>query len=331
MRDVSRGSSLPADREIIREAQLSLDSAAAFIGNPLISPGGVDGLYGPKTEAAKGAYNAFFCLQDIRNLLSAATVQHLLMGTWRDAVPSPHSTAPGSLRAPSLVTADYWIEGVDVSGWQDRVYWESVYKAGNRAAYIKLTEDDDYTSKDAIHQTAGARDVMDLIGPYHKADPAKRDGPRDAGKEISHFMKAYDRLGPWSLPPAYDAESGEKNDDEYNVEHLVDWCDGVEARTGETCMVYTAAWAINLYLKRGVSRELLNRMRSRWLWFADYHKPSVLYPKDSLTPWDYDRLAIWQFAGSAKQAHSKVPGIKGTADRNRIARPFFDSMVARAA
>ncbi|MDN3355154.1 GH25 family lysozyme [Actinomadura sp. DC4] len=72
------------------------------------------------------------------------------------------------------------IQGLDVSGWQGDVDWDSVKADGAKFAYVKATESTTYHSSFFPQQFNGAHDVGIVRGAYHYAVPNKASGAAQA-------------------------------------------------------------------------------------------------------------------------------------------------------
>lgn len=94
--------------------------------------------------------------------------------------------------------------GMDVSGWQTNVNWPQQYANGARFAYVKATEDLDYTSSQFSQQYTGSYSAGLIRGAYHFATPNTSSGAAQA----TFFYK---NGGGWApdgrtLPPLLDIE-----------------------------------------------------------------------------------------------------------------------------
>ncbi|WP_129659760.1 GH25 family lysozyme [Rothia uropygialis] len=72
------------------------------------------------------------------------------------------------------------IQGMDVSGWQPNVNWNSEYANGARFAYIKASEGTGYTSPTFSSQYTGASNAGMYRGGYHFALPSQSSGAAQA-------------------------------------------------------------------------------------------------------------------------------------------------------
>ena len=111
--------------------------------------------------------------------------------------------SPAVDRPGTSVAAASYVEGIDVSHWQDSINWPRVYAAGKRFAFIKATQgqsilDSQYATNHANARAAGIRTTA-----YHFASPDGTSG--DAVKEADWFVANAD-LQPGDLFPALDLE-----------------------------------------------------------------------------------------------------------------------------
>ncbi|KAG8709352.1 hypothetical protein FRC09_000723 [Ceratobasidium sp. 395] len=109
-----------------------------------------------------------------------------------------------ALAAPYPKRAPAGPQGIDVSGYQPDVNWQTVKANGVEFAYIKATEGTTYTNPEFASQYNGAYDAGLIRGAYHFAQPADSTGAAQANYFLEHG-------GKWSndgktLPGALDLE-----------------------------------------------------------------------------------------------------------------------------
>lgn len=140
------------------------------------------------------------------------------------------------------------VQGLDVSGWQPNVDWQSQWNMGARFVYIKTTEGTDYTSSNFSNQWAGATNTGFIRGAYHFAIPAVSSGAAQANYFVDHG-------GGWSgdgrtLPPLLDIEYNpypQYGDTCYNMRGwamelwIRDFSNTILQRTGRLPAIYTTA------------------------------------------------------------------------------------------
>jgi len=245
-----------------------------------------DGDFGKNTDAAVQAY------QNSNGLLV-------------DGIAGPVTL--GSLGIPVLA-------GIDVSAWNGNIDWPDVKSGGTKYAWVKVTEGRTHTNKPYKRNIEGCRKNDIVVGGYHfgRPDTGIDNGLRkDAIAEAQHFLsKLQPLLKPGDLIPVLDVEAGMKTDDQHNVDWNLAWLEYVESEIGVKPMVYTARWAVQLYLAKA-SKASLQELAKYPLWWASYNegadpkrKPGKIWEE-----WD-----VWQWTG-----HGSIQGIKGRCDQNWLA------------
>ncbi len=124
------------------------------------------------------------------------------MGSTIKAVEGPAAGARTVTPKASLGVGG--ILGMDISGWQPNVDWNSMWANGARFAYIKSSEGTYYTSSHFSSQWSGATSVGMIRGAYHFATPNTTDGATQARFFVANG-------GNWApdgrtLPPLLDIE-----------------------------------------------------------------------------------------------------------------------------
>ncbi|KAG8778611.1 hypothetical protein FRC12_024899 [Ceratobasidium sp. 428] len=120
-----------------------------------------------------------------------------------------------ALAAPYPKRAPAGPQGIDVSGYQPDVNWQTVKANGVEFAYIKATEGTTYTNPEFASQYNGAYDAGLIRGAYHFAQPADSTGAAQANYFLEHG-------GKWSndgktLPGALDLEYAPSGDKCYGL------------------------------------------------------------------------------------------------------------------
>lgn len=103
--------------------------------------------------------------------------------------PVKRNTAPaetGATGAVGQAAATSGIQGMDVSGWQPNVNWNSEYANGARFAYVKATEGTGYASETFSSQYTGASNAGMYRGGYHFALPSQSSGATQADYFVNH-------------------------------------------------------------------------------------------------------------------------------------------------
>lgn len=289
--DLERGD----DGQEVRRLQRTLNDTLGM-KKPLV----VDGDFGPKTESAVLSFQASDCRL------------------------GPSGVAdPATLRALGI----HVMPGVDLSSYQRDTEMDKVVAAGAGFIYRKATEGQTHVNRergnDPGDKTAYKRDVDAAhalnvpAGFYHFGRPDTNPGATDAIREAKHFIRTIRRIRQ-TLQPTLDVEKGIKKGWHYNAQWVVDWCDYTEERLAEEIkaefgldvriqvVIYTARWAINLFLRRARA-HLLEQILARPLWLADYDG----YPDDEIGPWD--EWTIHQHTGTGR-----CPGVHGKCDLNYL-------------
>jgi len=252
-----------------------------------------DGDFGPKTEAAVKDYQQ-------KNNLSV------------DGIAGPKTL--GSLGIEVL-------RGIDVSAWNGRIDWGRVAADGVKYAWVKITEGQTHTNKPYKFNVDGCRQNGIVVGGYHfgRPDTGVDNGLRqDAIAEADHFLsKVEPRLKPGDLVPVLDVEAGMKTDDQHNVDWSLAWLDHVESKIGVKPAVYTARWAVNLYLAKA-SKSSLKELAEYPVWWASYNTGSEAKRPPGKV---WDQWDAWQWTSSGQ-----VDGIKGKVDLNWLAGGQLDNL-----
>jgi lysozyme len=147
---------------------------------------------------------------------------------------------PESDGAPTIAT----VAGIDVSGYQGNVDWDSHWRLGIRFAYIKATESTSYTNPYFAQQYDGSYTVGMIRGAYHFATPDTSTGAAQANYFIDHG-------GGWSadgktLPGALDMEYNPYGVSCYGkpksamTAWIKDFSDTYHARTNKYPTIYTS-------------------------------------------------------------------------------------------
>jgi GH25 family lysozyme M1 (1,4-beta-N-acetylmuramidase) len=181
--------------------------------------------------------------------------------------------------------------GLDVSGYQGNVDWNSVAANGAKFAYIKATEGTDYTNPYFAQQYNGSYGVGIIRGSYHFAHPDQSSGATQADYFIAHG-------GGWSgdgktLPGALDIEWNPSGNACYDLSPsaMVSWVlsfsNEYHAKEGVWPVIYTAtSWWSECTGNQG------DFSSTNPLWLADYgSNPGTM-------PYAWGFQTFWQFADS---------------------------------
>ena len=96
---------------------------------------------------------------------------------------APPNATPTPTPSP---TPGKTVEGIDISHWQGTINWSSVAAAGKRFAFMKASEDTDFTDPTYPSNRSGAMAAGLSIGAYHFAQPSTAAG--NAAAQADHFL-----------------------------------------------------------------------------------------------------------------------------------------------
>jgi lysozyme len=229
--------------------------------------------------------------------------------------------ARGLLRTTAVEVPDPpdtsgFIEGIDVSHWQDTILWPQVAAAGKQFAFMKASEGVKYV--DPTYTTNRAQANMNgiKVGAYHFAKPDTTTG--DAVAEADHFIATAN----WStgdLLPVLDLEVTGG----LGTTKLQNWVraflDRIYTQTGERAMIYTSPnfWKTNMGDTTSFAAA-----GYRTLWIAHWTTaPSATVPAAN---WGGTGWTFWQYTSDGS-----VPGITGRVDLDRYRYADFDRVSVR--
>ncbi|GAA4526031.1 hypothetical protein GCM10023192_07400 [Amycolatopsis samaneae] len=150
----------------------------------------------------------------------------------------------GTEAAVNLAAAgDDEIAGMDVSSHQGNVDWGAAWRNGARFAYVKATENTNYTNPFFAQQYNGSYDVGMIRGAYHFAVPNATSAVAQADYFVAHG-------GGWSpdgrtMPPMLDIEYNPYGPTCYGLSQpaMVSWIkafsDRIHEKTTRWPMIYT--------------------------------------------------------------------------------------------
>jgi GH25 family lysozyme M1 (1,4-beta-N-acetylmuramidase) len=183
------------------------------------------------------------------------------------------------------------VYGIDVSGWQGNVDWQAQWNAGKRFAYVKASENLNYTNPYFAQQYNGSYNVGMIRGSYHFATPNTSSGAAQANYFVDHG-------GGWSgdgktLPGALDMEYNPYGETCYNMSKsgMVSWIlsfsNQYHARTRKWPVIYTSTswWS-------QCTGNLGDFSSTNPLWVARYaSSPGTL-------PYAWTVYTFWQYSSS---------------------------------
>lgn len=241
----------------------------------------VDGIFGPKTEAAT---KAFQCAAGIDV----------------DGIVGPQTRAAAESIVHRDTKPENLIHGIDVSDHQGEIDWGRVGRAGKAFAILKATEGSTWTGETFAKNWRRARAEALKITAYHyfKANTS----PPEA--QAAHFLEVYRGVGgDGDLPVAVDVEEiGRGQSSADLVQRVLAFVEIVEADLGGMPLLYTYTnFAKNHFAGSGA--KPLARLP---LWLACYRERPEVPP-----PWSFlgRSWVIWQSTDKGV-----VDGIDGGCD-----------------
>ena len=193
------------------------------------------------------------------------------------------------------------IRGIDISGWDPYIDWQTVRNQDIRFAIAKATEGTEYFSPHFTEQWEGAKSVGILRGAYHYLR-ANLDGAKQAD-----FFLYKVNIQDGDLPPFLDIE-GANNYIDPNAKNKVlfpnpqfignaqKWLERVEEKTGRRPVVYSTSYFLQEKLTGG------NGQPPSWAknyptWVAGYIDHSTDSIAQVTQPKGWGDWIIWQYSG----------------------------------
>jgi GH25 family lysozyme M1 (1,4-beta-N-acetylmuramidase) len=201
-----------------------------------------------------------------------------------------HEGSRNATITPSTITPYTVVYGMDVSGYQGNVDWQTAYNNGARFAYVKATEGTGYTNPYFAQQYEGSYYTGFIRGAYHFARPDVSGGATQAAYFLAHG-------GGWSadgqtLPGALDIEWNPYGGTCYGysqagmTQWILDFSNYYHGQTGRWPVIYTAtSWWSQCVGYSDFSS-------TNPLWVARYASSAGTLPYN----WGY--YTIWQYADS---------------------------------
>lgn len=193
--------------------------------------------------------------------------------------------------------------GLDVSNHQGYIDWSKVAAAGVKFAFMKASQDTDFTDAYFAANWKGAKEHGLYRGAYHYARP---DINPDARTEADHCYDVVTQLG--GLEPGDMIALDMEVDGRHNFgDWTLYWLQVMESYVNFKPLIYTAPNYINtLNLKNP-------GLGDYGLWIASWNPNMPKAP----APWPF--VAFWQYSASGR-----VPGINGDVDMNRFNGAVID-------
>jgi GH25 family lysozyme M1 (1,4-beta-N-acetylmuramidase) len=211
-----------------------------------------------------------------------------------------------SLVVPAAVSAaDPPIEGIDISHWQGDIDWSQVAGANKAFAFMKASEDHDYTDPTYGLNRARAKAAGLHIGAYHFAQPSAAAG--DAIAEADHFLETAN-IAAGDLPPVLDLERSNGLSDAAMQTWVRSYLERIYERTGVRGIIYTSPNFWSTYVG-GTDWFATNGYRILWLAHWTTGTPTV-----PASDWAGFGWTFWQYTSSGT-----VAGIAGRVDLDRFA------------
>ena len=223
----------------------------------------VDGIFGPKTEAALVA--------------------------WQRA----NGLVADGIAGPKTLTSmgKELVAGVDVSHYQSPLNWSAAFASGVRFAWVKATEGQTYRDLAARGHLDGARAAGVRVGAYHFATASSIANDPEA--EAAWFRKVCTELGSFDLPPALDIET---NPNGMAPAALAEWvvrfCQTSTLLWGRRPIIYT----YSAFLPQ-LGRD--PRLAAFPLWIARYTTKNDPGPVPPWVTWDVWQWSVGAVVGSA--------------------------------
>ena len=210
--------------------------------------------------------------------------------------------APSPTPSPSPTSG--YMEGIDVSHWQETIDWVKVAAAGKKFAFIKATESTDFLDNLYATNRSKAKANGIKVGAYHFARPGTNSN--DAVNEANWFIK---NAGPISgeLLPVLDLEQTGGLTDAQLEAWTQAFMDRVYTLTGVRGAIYVSPsfWSNNV----GNSTKIA-AAGYKVLWIAHWTSGSA--PTVPGSNWNGNGWTFWQYTSSGS-----VNGISGRVDLNR--------------
>lgn len=192
------------------------------------------------------------------------------------------------------------IAGIDVSNYQQSIDWPAVARAGERFAWVLITDGNRFRNSLAGAQVAAARAAGLEVGGYHFARP----NLHSADEEAAHFRSA--SPAGLTFPPALDLEAAWLASPAANTDWALRWFDVIDPPTR---LVYTNG--------DGATRRLDSTRLARAgveLWYA--------HPTGA--PGNFAGVGAWPTPAVVQWGVTPLAGIAGSVDRNAMTESTFD-------
>ncbi len=204
--------------------------------------------------------------------------------------------------APPPTPAVY-LEGIDVSTYQDTIDWVQVAGAGKRFTIMRATLGQTYLDPTYAANHAGARAAGLQVTAYHFATPSS--DPGDAIFEADWFVQNAALL-PGDLIPALDLEQAGGLSATDLQAWVAAWLGEVYAKLGVQPMIYTSP---NFWKNAMDNTTMFADQGYPVLWVAHWGTSSPTVPAND---WGGHGWTFWQYSNCGS-----VAGISGCVDLDR--------------
>lgn len=211
--------------------------------------------------------------------------------------------AATGLFQPATYQPTAYLEGIDVSRYQNTIDWWQVAGAGKRFAIMRATLGQTYADPTYATNHAGARAAGLSVAAYHYATPST--DPLDPVLEADWFVQNAALL-PGDLVPALDIEQNGGLSPANLQAWVATWLGQVTARLGVRPMIYTSP---NFWKNSMGDTTLFADLGYTVLWVAHWQVPSPSVPAGN---WGGRGWTFWQYDNCGA-----VPGISGCVDLDR--------------
>ena len=196
-----------------------------------------------------------------------------------------------------------YLEGIDVSHYQNTIDWTQVPGSGRRFVVMQATVGETYVDPTYATNHAGARAVGLPISAYHFAWPLTL--PNDAVIQADWYAQNAALL-PGDLVPALDLEQTGGLSPQDLQAWVSAWLAEVTARLGVRPMIYTSP---NFWANSMGDTSMFADQGYAVLWVAHWFTSSPAIPGNN---WGGHGWTFWQYSNCGT-----VPGISGCVDLDR--------------
>lgn len=201
---------------------------------------------------------------------------------------------------PPNAPGSAFLQGIDVSHFQQAVDWTAVARAGIEFCFIKATEGASHVDARFVSNWRAAAEAGLVRGAYHFFHPAI-----SVTAQADLFLRTVPRLEPDDLPPVLDLEAPEEWQGVpvlQRAQLALGWLRAVEDRLHLTPILYLSPAFMTDILHNASALEQYP------VWLAQYTTESAPNVPKPWTKWTF-----WQHTRQAT-----LPGILSKVDLNRF-------------